>query len=557
VATSVSPQHFHAASTGLGRGEVGAVAPCPPIPAFPQRGGRGDKARCCVPLWRLVAAVLLVVLSLVGAAGAQGKAPGTMIWALHVTIAPTWFDPAETPGVITPFLFLYTLHDALVKPMPGELMGNSLAESWTVSPDGLVYRFKLREGLRFHNGDPFTAEDVQFSFERYKGAASKELQAKVKEVRIVGPYEVEFHLHEPWPDFMAFYGSPASGAAWIVPKKYVQTVGDDGFKQHPVGLGPYRFVSHTPGVELVLSAFEGYWRKAPQVPRIIYKSVPEETTRLSMLKSGEADIAYLLQGPLAEEAKADPRLTLAPVYPPNATWINFVEQWDAKSPWRDARVRLAANLALDRQALNEAETLGLSRLTGSIIPRAMEFALPFDPPPYDPERAKKLLAEAGYPWGFEAGDLTPLPPYFSLAEGVANYLAAVGIKVRVRTMERAAFLGDWRAKRLRGLVLSLSGAYGNAATRLEAFVVGGGAYAYGSDPEIDELFRQQASELDRRKREALLHQIQRLVHDRAMFAPIWELAFINAYGPRVAESGLGLIPLFAYSGPLEEVRLKP
>jgi peptide/nickel transport system substrate-binding protein len=487
---------------------------------------------------------------------AQAKPEGTMTWALHVTIAPTWLDPAETPGVITPFIFLYTLHDALIKPMPGALMTPCLAESWSVSPDGLVYTFKLRQGLTFHNGDPFGAEDVQFSFERYKGAAAKELQGKVKEIKVTGPHAIEFHLKEPWPDFLTFYATPASGAAWIVPKKYLQAVGDEGFKQHPIGLGPYKFVSHTPGVELVVEAFEGYWRKVPHVRRLIYKSVPEETTRLSMLKNGEADVAYLLQGPLAEEAKADPKLTLAPVYPPNATWINFVEQWDAKSPWHDVRVRQAANHALDHQALNEAETLGLSKLTGSIIPRAMEFALPIDPPRYDPERAKKLLAEAGYPRGFEAGDLTPLPPYFSLAEGVANYLGAVGIKVRVRSMERAAFLGDWRAKKLRGLVLALSGAYGNAATRIEAFVAGSGAFAYGSYQDIDELFRQQAVELDPQKRQALLQQIQRLIHDKAMFAPIWELAFINAYGPRVAESGLGLIPLFAYSGPLEDLRLK-
>jgi peptide/nickel transport system substrate-binding protein len=499
---------------------------------------------------------LALILLWVPLTAAQDKPEGTMTWALHVTAAPTWFDPAETPGVITPFIFLYTLHDALIKPMPGNLMAPCLAESWTTSPDGLVYAFKLRQGLTFHNGDPFTAEDVQFSFERYKGAASKELQGKLKEIKITGPHAIEFHLTEPWPDFLTFYATPASGAAWIVPKKYVQTVGDDGFKQHPVGLGPYKFVSHTPGVELVLEAFTAYWRKMPQVQRLIYKSVSEETTRLSMLKNGEADIAYLLQGPLAEEAKADPKLKLAPVYPPNATWINFVDQWDAKSPWHDMRVRQAANYALDRQALNEAETLGLSKLTGSIVPSAMEFALPLEPPPYDPAKAKKLLAEAGYPRGFDAGDLTPLPPYFSLAEGVANYLAAVGIKMRVRTMERAAFLGDWRAKKLRGLVLALSGAYGNAATRIEAFVAGGGAFAYGSYQDIDELFRQQAVELDLQKRQALLHRIQQLVYDKAIFAPIWELAFINAYGPRVAESGLGLIPLFAYSGPLEEVKLK-
>jgi peptide/nickel transport system substrate-binding protein len=505
--------------------------------------------------WMMIAMLALALCGVWPPGAALGAPEGTMTWALHVTIAPTWLDPADTPGVLTPFLFLYTLHDALIKPMPGNLMAPCLAESWAVSPDGLVYTFRLRQGLTFHNGDPFTAEDVRFSFERYKGAAAKELQAKVKAVNVAGPHTVEFHLKEPWPDFLTFYATPASGAAWIVPKKYVQTVGDEGFKQHPVGLGPYQFVSHTPGVELVMDAFAGYWRKVPHVRRLIYRSVPEETTRLSMLKSGEADVAYLLQGPLAEEAKAAPKLTLAPVYPPNATWINFVDQWDAKSPWSDVRVRRAANHALDHQALNEAETLGLSKLTGSIIPRVMEFALALDPPRYDPELAKKLLAEAGHPRGFDAGDLTPLPPYFSLAEGVANYLGAVGIKVRVRTLERAAFLGDWRAKKLRGLVLALSGAYGNAATRIEAFVAGSGAFAYGSYQDIDELFRQQAVELNPGQRQTLLHHIQQLIHDKAMFAPIWELAFINAFGPRVAESGLGVIPSFAYSGPLEDVRL--
>ena len=172
-----------------------------------------------------------------------------------------WFDPGEVVGVITPFWVLYALHDALVKPMPGNLMTPSLAESWTVSEDQKVYEFKLREGVKFHNGDPFTAEDVQFSFHRAKG--SKILREKVRDIEIVSPSRVRFYLHEPWPDFMAFYGTLASAASWIVPKQYVEKVGDDGFKKHPIGLGPYKFVSHTPGIELVMEAYEDYWRQVP------------------------------------------------------------------------------------------------------------------------------------------------------------------------------------------------------------------------------------------------------------------------------------------------------
>src|SRR5205085_4673733 len=143
-------------------------------------------------------------------AAAQAKPEGEMRWALYVTLPPVWFDPGEVSGQLTPFWVLYALHDALVKPMPGNMLSPSLAESWTVSADQKVYEFKLREGLKFHNGDPFTAEDVKFSFHRAKG--SKILRDKVQEVVVVGPSRVRFILHEPWPDFMTFYGTILSGA---------------------------------------------------------------------------------------------------------------------------------------------------------------------------------------------------------------------------------------------------------------------------------------------------------------------------------------------------------
>ena len=98
----------------------------------------------------------------------EGAPKGQLTWGVHISLAPTWFDPAETPGIITPFMVLYALHDAVVKPMPGKKLAPSLAESWSASPDGLSYDFVLRDGIRFHNGDPVTADDVKFSFERYR-----------------------------------------------------------------------------------------------------------------------------------------------------------------------------------------------------------------------------------------------------------------------------------------------------------------------------------------------------------------------------------------------------
>lgn len=290
--------------------------------------------------------------------------------------------------------------------------------------------------------------------------------------------------------------------------------------------------------------------------RLVFKNVPEDTTRLAMLKNGEADLGYALPVLLAEEARRDPRLTLKVTQGAATFWVEYPGKWDPTSPWHDRRVRLAANYAIDRQAINEAETLGFSKVTGSIIPHRFPYALPLEPYPYDPEQARQLLKEAGYPNGFEAGDIIPIPPWTAMAEAVANYLGAVGINVQVRTLERAAHIAAWRGKTLRGVLIGASGANGNAATRLENYVVSWGEFAYGGYPDLDDLFKQQARERDPTRREGLLHALQRLVQERVMFAPLFEFVGLHVVGPRVAESGLGLIPLYPWSGPYEEVRLK-
>ena len=489
-------------------------------------------------------------------APAAAAPEGTLTWGLHVTLATKWLDPSDTEAFINPFMVLYAVHDALVKPMPGGENTPSLAESWTVSKDGLVYEFVLRKSAKFHNGDPVTADDVKFSFERYKGAAAKLLKDRVRDVEIVDAGRVRFHLREPWPDFMTFYGTSATGAAWIVPRKYVEKVGEDGFKKAPIGAGPYKVVSFNPGIDLVMEAFDGYWRKIPSVKRLVFRSMPDETTRAAALKAGDVDIVYLLSGPTAQEVKRTPGLRLAAAMPPGVVFLDLPEQWDPKSPWHDRRVRLAASHALDRNALNQAETLGLSHPTGGLIPRVLDFARAYPPPPYDPARAKKLLAEAGYPNGFDAGDLTPFPPFFSLAEAIGGYLQAAGIRTRLRTMERAAFLTAWREHKIRGVIMGLGAPAGNAATRIEAYVTKGGIYSSGEVPEIESLFQRQARELDRKKREGMLHQIQQIMQDRAMYVPVYELAFLWGIGPRVEEACVDHIKGFSYSAPYEDLRLK-
>jgi peptide/nickel transport system substrate-binding protein len=508
---------------------------------------------------RPIALSLLVVAVVLGAlapAPAVAAPSGQASMAWHVTIAPSWFDPSTAPPQITPFGILYALHDALVRPYPGHKMGPSLAEAWKESPDGKTYEFKLRPGLKFHNGDPVTTDDVKFSFERYRGAAAKILHDRVRQVEIVDPLVVRFHLKEPWPDFMTFFGTTATAAGIVVPRKYLTQVGDDGFKKHPIGAGPYKFVSHKPGVEVVLEAYPGYWRRVPNVKTLVMKSVPEATTRAVMLKSGEIDIAAVLDGPDAEGIKRDGRFQIVSSKHASIFWIEFAEQWDTKSPWHDKRLRLAVNHALNREQINQAACLGFCPPAGVIVPRVMDFALQVEPPAYDLRKAKQLLVEAGYPNGLEAGDFVGIPGFPTVAESVVNDLTAAGIRVKMRATERAAFYSDWKDKKLRGLFMTAVGNSGNAASRVESFIQSKGAYAYGGYPDIDDLFLQQARERDVKKREAILHRIQQLTIERVMFAPVMDLRVLMGIGPRVTRhtiTDIWMSPWPAY----EDMEIKP
>jgi peptide/nickel transport system substrate-binding protein len=509
-------------------------------------------------LARLVVMASLVAATLVlgGPPPSAAQTPaGEVTVSFHVTLAPSWYDPSTAPPQITPFGVLYAIHDALVRPLPGQKMAPSLAESWTETPDGLVYEFKLRRGLKFHNGDALTTDDVKWSFERYQGAGARELRARVRQVEAVDPIVIRFHLKEPWPDFMTFYGTTATASGIVLPRKYFEQVGADAFRQRPVGVGPYKFVSHRPGIDVTLEANPGYWRRVPNIKRLTMKSVPDSTTRLTMLKSGETDFAFILDGPEAEAVTKDPRLQLVDTRHASIFWIEFADQWDPKSPWSDKRLRQAVNYALDRKTTNEAACIGYCPPAGVIVPRVMDFALQVPPHPYDPQKAKQLLAEAGFPKGIDAGDFVAIPGFATVGEAALNNLNAVGIRMRMRAMERAAFYAAWQEKKLRGLFLTAVGNSGNAATRVEAFIYSKGPSAYGGYPDIDELFLQQARERDRAKREALLHRIQQLTIDRAMFAPLMDLRGLMGVGPRVAEHTINSIPMYPWPS-YEDMRLK-
>jgi peptide/nickel transport system substrate-binding protein len=340
-----------------------------------------------------------------------------------------------------------------------------------------------------------------------------------------------------------------------MPKKYSTQVGDEGFKKAPVGAGPYKFVSQKQGIEVVLEAFPKYWRHPPHVKTIVMRSVPDSTTRALMVKTGEADRAFALQGLDAQGVVDDPKTRVVATKHASCQWVEFADQFDPKSPWHDERMRRAVNYALDRDGINKAACLGFCPPAGVIIPRMMEYTLQVKPYPYDPKKAKELIAEAGHPNGIDAGLFHAIPGFPTAAEAVVNDLNAVGIRIKLAPMERAAFYADWRAHKFHGLFMTGAGNAGNAASRVESFIYSKGSYVDGGYPDIDELFLKQAGERDAKKREAILFKIQQLTIDRAMFAPVYDFAALMGVGPRITKDTINDVYLSPFPE-YEDIELK-
>jgi peptide/nickel transport system substrate-binding protein len=316
----------------------------------------------------------------------------------------------------------------MVKPMPGNPAAPSLAESWSVSKDGLVYEFVLRKGARFHNGDPVTGEDVKFSFERYRGTANKTLKDRVAAVEVPDPGRVRFRMKQPWPDFLTFYAS-ASGAGWIVPKKYVEKVGDEGFKKAPVGAGPYKFVSFNPGVGAVDGGILAYWRKTPAsatgIPRDHRRG---DRWRHHALKRGEVDYR-LFRARRAAGLQRTPGLTLKPAVIQGTFWLYFPTSGTQVAVARSPGAAAGRELAMDRPTINQALTLGHSKLTRQHSSQLVRFLLAgARATSTTPRGPKQLLTEAGYPTVSMPASISCTTPPTQSGQAITNNLQAVGIR---------------------------------------------------------------------------------------------------------------------------------
>ncbi|MGE0258664.1 MAG: ABC transporter substrate-binding protein [Alphaproteobacteria bacterium] len=491
---------------------------------------------------------------------------GKMTLAWHTNIASRWLDPQQHDGTASPDNFLFALHDGLIKNFREQKYDHlALADKFDFPEDAESATFRLRQGIKFHDGSPITPDDVKWSYENYRGSSAKLLHEKTKDVKLVDDRTIRFEFTGPFFDFPILLGTGnLCGAGWVVPRKYYQSVGNDGFLQKPIGAGPYKLVSQEPGTKLVFEAFDDYYRPV-HIKRLEMIGVPEAVTRLAMVERQEADIMYLVPGELIPRTKRDRNVMLAPVLS-GSWWLEFPGFLsDPNNPFRDRRVREAVSLAIDRKAINDAESGGMGKVSGNWINNDVEDALDWPDFEFNVAKAKALMQEAGYPDGFKVDWLTVVPNYFSRGERVISQLKAIGINTRLQTMERGVYLKKLESglKEWPGLqiIMNATRIGGSWANWYEGMFKCGGFQ--GQDmicvKELDAKFDQYQKSINRDERHKLAEEIQRAILENLYFVPVFRHAFVNAIGPRIkAEKWQDVFPTITtgYAYPWEDIELK-
>ncbi|NOX44458.1 MAG: ABC transporter substrate-binding protein [Caldiserica bacterium] len=355
-----------------------------------------------------------------------------------VSTEPPTLDPTANPAAAIDLILHHNLYECLVQVGPDGDFRPQLAESWEASADGRTWTFRLRRGVRFHDGTPFDAEAVRRSFLRAMSPDTPnphpEYYADIAAVEAVDAHTVRFQLKEPVPYFLAILAQADSA---IVPKPRT----GEPLGEHPVGTGPFRFVEWRPGDRIVLERNPDYYMpEIPRVDRVSFRFIPDGAARALALQAGDVDIAVDIPYQTAKALEGNPAFTVVSG-PMNLVQILAIN--NARTPFADLRVRQAIAHAIDREKIIELVALGYATPIGGPIPPGMPYYVDLtDLYPYDPERARELLAEAGYPRGFEATMTLPSNYEFHVKTGelIAAQLGAVGIGVSIRLVDWGTWL---------------------------------------------------------------------------------------------------------------------
>jgi peptide/nickel transport system substrate-binding protein len=478
----------------------------------------------------------------------RGKPRGKLTVAQHFALDPGWLDPLEHIYALTQQTYDYLVHDALIKPMPQGEATYSLAEHAEMTADFRKAAFRLRPGLKFHDGQPLTTADIKWTYENYKGAHAKIFRDKLEQIQIVDDRTIVFQFKEPFLEFIELYNGGVSGIGWVIPKHYYEKVGREGFKARPIGAGPYKFVSQQAGVQMDFEAWEDYWRRTPATKTIVVKGIRDNAARLAAMQTGELDLAFGMTGKVFSQVAADKNLRWVPNFT-GPWWLMFPGYNEPESPFHDKRVRQAVSLAINREFLVRQETDGVGKVWGNWISPENRDALKGDgkdlpAPEFNVEKARQLLAQAGFPNGFEFEWFVPFVPYFDMGERILTDLRAVGIRGKLQSLEGPAFrakIGQGRKgfPGNRTIVQNIDPRPGGAKANVGIYAVCGSPSSLVCEPQIEKLWARHQATTDMEERDRLIKSIQRTLIEEYYFVPVYWNPFVAAVGPKVLPEGKG------------------
>jgi peptide/nickel transport system substrate-binding protein len=469
----------------------------------------------------IVGLITLACVSIPAISDEKPVASGSIVVAFAAE--PTTLDAARYSAGVDLY-GVSQIYEQLARPDQSGKWLNWLAESWEIkgTADKPVVEVKIRPGIKFHNGDPLTAEDFEYSYQRLRNPKLSRwthYQEAVERFEVVDSLTFRLHFKEPDSNYVASYLR-----LWAMPKKYIERVGDDGFAKAPIGTGPWKFKSWKPKDEMVFEAFDDYWNKEfrPTVKTLTMKFIPEDLTRVAAYKTGAVDFIDAVPLSSLEEFRKLPNTKMATLRTGNNLNLAFPTHIPG-NPFNDVKVRLAAAHAIDMDAIIKTVLFGQGERYAEVAEGATGYDPSIKPFAYDPKKARQLLTEAGFPRGFDTPCYnlnTPREPNVKeMGEALYAYLSAVGIRCKVVGMEYNAWLVFGRRERqgqpMDGLFLwmfghGIPGDPSNAwASQLHSYQPGTG-WGTASYALIEEAKRM----MDPEKRDGLLQQIARLKHDR-------------------------------------------